>query len=139
MKSPITSTVLSAHSVPYAHYPPVPVVYEWCKQGLANAPYYSPYSRIPAFLCGILVGDRRDSNPRPPLEPQSDVIGFWALPPRCRIGLDKPILLLTVAHSCCALRPGWCQRWCQTVSPATTVVRLLPPSTSSGAATTFGI
>jgi hypothetical protein len=24
-------------------------------------------------------GDRRGSNPRPP-EPQSDVIGFWALP-----------------------------------------------------------
>jgi hypothetical protein len=46
MKSPITSTVLSAHSMPYAPYPPVPVVYEWCKQVLANAPYYSPLPRI---------------------------------------------------------------------------------------------
>ena len=46
MKSPITSTVLSAHIMPYAPYPPVPVVYEWCKQVLANAPYYSPLPRI---------------------------------------------------------------------------------------------
>jgi hypothetical protein len=46
MKSPITSTVLSAHSMPYAPYPPVPVVYEWCTQVLANAPYYSPLPRI---------------------------------------------------------------------------------------------
>ena len=46
MKSPITSTVLSAHSMPYAPYPPVPAVYEWCKQELANAPYYSPLPRI---------------------------------------------------------------------------------------------
>ena len=31
----------------------------------------------------------------------------------CRIGLDKPIRLLAVAHGCCVLRPGWCQKWCQ--------------------------
>src|SRR5215204_309560 len=43
MKSPITSTVLSAYIMPY---PPVPVVYEWCKQVRANAPHYSPLSRI---------------------------------------------------------------------------------------------
>jgi hypothetical protein len=34
--------------------------------------------RMPAFG-GIQEGDRRDSNPGPP-EPQSDDIGFWALP-----------------------------------------------------------
>jgi hypothetical protein len=33
--------------------------------------------RMPAFG-GIQEGDRRDSNPRPS-EPQSAVIGFWAL------------------------------------------------------------
>jgi hypothetical protein len=32
-----------------------------------------------AYLCGIREGDRRGSNPRPS-EPQSEVIGFWALP-----------------------------------------------------------
>jgi hypothetical protein len=57
----------------------------------------------------------------------------------CKTGLDKPIRLLTVAHDCCVLRPEWCQQWCQTVSPTTTVVRLVAPSTSSGAATLFGI
>jgi len=46
MKSPITSTVLSAYIMPYAPYPPVPVVYEWCKQVRANSPHYSPLSRI---------------------------------------------------------------------------------------------
>jgi hypothetical protein len=45
MKSPITSTILSALAMPYDPCPPVPVVYEWCKQVLANAPYYSPHSR----------------------------------------------------------------------------------------------
>jgi hypothetical protein len=32
---------------------------------------------------------------------------------RCRIALDKPILLLTVARGCCVLRAQWCQQWCQ--------------------------
>jgi hypothetical protein len=58
---------------------------------------------------------------------------------RCRIGLSKPNYLLTVAHRCCVLRPGWCQEWCQTVSLATNVGRLVAPSTSSGAATLFRI
>ena len=31
----------------------------------------------------------------------------------CKIGLSKPISLLAVARRCCALRPGWCQEWCQ--------------------------
>ena len=46
MKSPITSTVLSAYIMPYAPYRPAPVVYEWCKQVRANSPHYSPLSRI---------------------------------------------------------------------------------------------
>ena len=54
---------------------------------------------------------------------------------RCKTGLSKPISLLAVAHRCCGLRSGWCQQWCQTVSPTTTVVRLAAPSTSSGVAT----
>ena len=57
----------------------------------------------------------------------------------CRIGLSKPISLLTVAHCFCVLRSGWCQRWCQSVSPTTTVVCLVAPRTSSGAATLFSI
>src|SRR5215212_7601444 len=32
---------------------------------------------------------------------------------RCRIALDKPIPLLTVARGCCVLRAEWCQQWCQ--------------------------
>jgi hypothetical protein len=31
----------------------------------------------------------------------------------CRIGLDKLISLLTVAHHCSVLRAEWCQEWCQ--------------------------
>src|SRR5215213_3853683 len=31
----------------------------------------------------------------------------------CNTGLSKPISLLAVAHRCCALRSGWCQKWCQ--------------------------
>ena len=58
---------------------------------------------------------------------------------RCRIGLSETISLLAVALCFCALRPGWCQTWCQTVSPVTTVVRLVAPRTSSGAATLFSI
>ena len=54
---------------------------------------------------------------------------------RCRISLSKPISLLAVAHRCCVLRSGWCQRWCQTVSLTTALVRLVAPGTSSGAAT----
>jgi hypothetical protein len=57
----------------------------------------------------------------------------------CRIGLDKRISLLVVAHRCCVLRPEWCQKWCQTVSPTTSVVRIVAPSTSSDAATSFSI
>jgi hypothetical protein len=34
---------------------------------------------------------------------------------RCRIGLDKPISLLMVAHCFCVLRAEWCQKWCQTI------------------------
>src|SRR5215203_280752 len=36
-------------------------------------------------------------------------------------------LLLVVACRSWVLRPEWCQKWCQTVSPTTTVVRLLAP------------
>ena len=57
----------------------------------------------------------------------------------CINRLSKPILLLTVAHGYCVLRPGWCQKWCQTVSLTTALVYLVVPSTSSGAATLFGI
>jgi hypothetical protein len=38
---------------------------------------------------------------------------------RCKTGLSKPISLLAVACCFCALRPGWCQQWCQTVSLTT--------------------
>ena len=68
MKSPVTSTVLSAHGMMYAPYPPAPVVYEWCKQVLVNAPYYSPLPRIRQSEAGfwwVTDGARtRTSEPR---------------------------------------------------------------------------
>jgi hypothetical protein len=70
MKSPITSTILSAHSIPYAPCPPVPVVYEWCKQVLANATYYSPlqsirhtYAESARVTDGARTRDLRSHNP----------------------------------------------------------------------------
>jgi hypothetical protein len=47
--------------------------------------------------------------------------------------------LLVVARRFWVLRPGWCQKWCQTASPTNTVVCILAPSTSSGATTLFSI
>jgi hypothetical protein len=35
---------------------------------------------------------------------------------RCRIGIDKLISLLRVAHGFCVLRPEWCREWCQMAS-----------------------
>jgi hypothetical protein len=74
MKSPITSTVLSAHIMPYAPYPPVPVVYEWCKQVRANAPHDSPLSRIlhsyaeyRRVIDGTRTRDLRSHNPLSPV------------------------------------------------------------------------
>src|SRR4028118_1437644 len=36
----------------------------------------------------------------------------------CRIGKDRPISLLAVAHRFSMLRPEWCQQWCQMASAA---------------------
>jgi len=38
---------------------------------------------------------------------------FLGVAVSCRIGLDKLISLLTVAHHCSVLRAEWCQEWCQ--------------------------
>src|SRR5215211_1123943 len=38
---------------------------------------------------------------------------FLGVAAGCRIALDKPIPLLTVARGCCVLRAQWCQHWCQ--------------------------
>jgi hypothetical protein len=42
---------------------------------------------------------------------------FLGVAMRCEIGLPMRDSLLAVAHGCCALRPEWCQRWCQVASP----------------------
>ena len=52
----------------------------------------------------------------------------------CRIGVYKPISLLTVAYCFYVLRSEWCQQWCQSVHTAEAL--LLPkkigiPCTSS--------
>ena len=64
---------------------------------------------------------------------------FLGVAQHCRIGLSKPIYVPAVAHRFWVLRPGWCQKWCQTVSLTTVLGRLAAPRTSSGVATLFGI
>ena len=49
----------------------------------------------------------------------------------CRNGVSKPISLLAVAHSCCVLRPEWCQQWCQTASTSLPGNTLRAPPTGS--------
>jgi hypothetical protein len=81
--------------------------------------------------------DRWDSNP-----PSGATIRGHRLPgvaAGCKTGLDKPIMVLTVARRFWVLRSGWCQEWCQTVPPTTTVARLVAPGTSSGATTLLRI
>jgi hypothetical protein len=45
-----------------------------CNAEIARDKY--PTSARPAYLCGIWKGDRRGSNPRPSLEPQSDAARY---------------------------------------------------------------
>jgi hypothetical protein len=38
---------------------------------------------------------------------------FLGVAPRCRIGIDRLISLLAIAHRFSVLRAEWCQQWCQ--------------------------
>ena len=58
---------------------------------------------------------------------------FLRVAVHCRIGLSKPILLLTVARRFCVSRPEWCQEWCQIASAAPRVpISLSTHKTSPG-------
>src|SRR5829696_1229608 len=61
-------------------------------------------SRYPAYLCGMMKGDRRDSNPRPS-EPQSAVTRFCRLPTVAKTGYLSRFLCwrLPPVSACCAL------------------------------------
>lgn len=51
----------------------------------------------------------------------------------CRIGLFKPVFLLTVARRFCVLRAQWCQKWCQMASVASPIpTGLIAPRISPG-------
>jgi hypothetical protein len=55
--------------------------------------------------------------------------------PRCKNRLSKRISMLAVADSCCVLRSGWCQEWCQTAPLTTALVGVIAQRTTSGVAT----
>src|SRR5829696_9216666 len=87
-------------------------------------------SRLVCGPRGHEEGDRRGSNPRPPLEPQSADTCFRALPDVAESAYLSQLPLLEVVRCFWVLRPEWCQKWCHTVSAAAPIPRhlILPKS-----------